>query len=190
MESEGNRNTRDHKGSGWSFLELARTRYSERHFSQKPLEAEKMNLILEAGHVAPTGCNCQPQRLYVITSQEAMKKAIVTKASLYGCPVAILVCYDRDTVWENPGDRCYEHYNCGEQDASIVAASMMFEAEELGVHSLWIRGFDSRDVIEAFDLPENHVPVMMLALGYPTADSHPAHLHWKRKPIEELVTYI
>ena len=71
-----------------------------------------------------------------------------------------------------------------------VAASMIFEAEELGVHSLWIRGFDSQDVIEAFALPPNHVPVMMLALGYPSDKSHPAHLHGKRKAIEETVTYL
>ena len=171
-----------------TFMELAQNRFSERHFDSRPVEEEKLKRILEAGRVAPTACNYQPQRVYVIRSREAMEKAKSTRASLYGCPVALLVCYDRDTVWRNPGDRCYDDYNAGEQDASIVAASMMFEAEELGVHSLWIRGFDSRDVIEAFDLPGNHVPVMMLALGYPGPKSHPAHLHMKRRPLEETVT--
>ena len=67
---------------------------------------------------------------------------------------------------------------------------MMFEAEELGIHSLWIRGFDSKTVIEAFDLPVNHIPVMMLALGYPGEGSHPAHLHSKRKPLNETVVIL
>ena len=173
-----------------SFMDLAKSRYSERYFDSRPVEEEKLALILEAGRIAPTGCNYQPQRIYVIQSEEAMKKAIGTKASLCGCPIALLVCYDKDTVWKNPEDRNYENYNCGEQDASAVAASMMFEAEELGVHSLWIRGFDSQDIIEAFDLPSNHVPVMMLALGYPSEKSHPAHLHGKRKAIEETVKFI
>ena len=173
-----------------SFMELARSRYSERYFDSRPVEPEKLEQILEAGRIAPTGCNNQPQRIYVIQSGEAMKKAVGTGASLCGCPVALLVCYDREEVWKNPGDRCYECYNCGEQDASSVAASMMFEAEELGVHSLWIRGFDSRDVIEAFDLPAAHVPVLMLALGYPSDKSHPAHLHGKRKAMEETVKFI
>ena len=173
-----------------SFMDLAKSRYSERYFDSRPVEEEKLALILEAGRIAPTGCNYQPQRIYVIQSEEAMKKAIGTKASLCGCPIALLVCYDKDTVWKNPEDRNYENYNCGEQDASAVTASMMFEAEELGVHSLWIRGFDSQDVIEAFDLPSNHVPVMMLALGYPSEKSHPAHLHGKRKAIEETVKFI
>ena len=170
-----------------SFIELARNRFSERHFDPRPLEDDKLNLILEAGRIAPTACNYQPQVIYVIKSEDAMEKAKSTHASLCGCPVALLVCYDSDTVWRNPRDRCYENYNAGEQDASIVAASMMFEAEELGVHSLWIRGFDSQDVIDAFDLPANHIPVMMLALGYPGAKSHPAHLHAKRKPLDEII---
>ena len=173
-----------------SFMDLAKSRYSERYFDSRPVEEEKLALILEAGRIAPTGCNYQPQRIYVIQSEEAMKKAIGTKASLCGCPIALLVCYDKDTVWKNPEDRNYENYNCGEQDASAVTASMIFEAEELGVHSLWIRGFDSQDVIEAFDLPSNLVPVMMLALGYPSKKSHPAHLHGKRKAIEETVKFI
>ena len=174
-----------------SFMELAQNRFSERRFdSEKPVEDEKLRLILEAGRIAPTGCNYQPQRIYVIKSKEAMQKAVSTKASLCGCPVALLVCYDMETVWKNPRDRCYDAYNVGEQDASIVAASMMFEAEELGVHSLWIRGFDSQTVIDAFDLPKNHIPVMMLALGYPGEGSHPAHLHHERKALEETVTVI
>ena len=170
-----------------TFLDLAKERYSERYFASRPVEDEKLQLILEAGRIAPTACNCQPQRIYVIKSEEAMSKAISTGASLCGCPVALLVCYDDKTVWRNPKDRCYDDYNAGEQDAAIVATSMMFQAQELGVHSLWIRGFDSRTVIETFHLPENHIPVMMLALGYPSEKSHPAHLHAKRKPMQDTV---
>ena len=171
-----------------TFMQLAQNRFSERHFDSKPVEDEKLRKILEAGRIAPTACNYQPQRIYVLRSSAALEKARAVKASLYGCPLVLLVCYDSETVWKNPKDRCYELYNSGEQDASIVAASMMFEAEELGVHSLWIRGFDAKAVIETFALPENHVPVMMLALGYPGADSHPAHLHEKRMRLEETVT--
>ena len=157
-----------------TFMELARNRFSERHFDSRPVEEEKLQKILEAGRIAPTACNYQPQRIYVLKSPAALEKARTAKASLYSCPLVLLVCYDSVTVWKNPGDRCYELYNAGEQDASIVAASMMFEAEELAV-------------IEAFDLPVNHIPVMMLALGYPGEGSHPAHLHSKRKPLDETV---
>ena len=47
-------------------------------------------------------------------------------------PLMILVCYDSRLVWRNPDDRYYRDYNSGEQDASITATTMMYEAEELG----------------------------------------------------------
>ena len=57
------------------FLELARNRYSERSFDSKKVEEEKLYKILEAGRIAPTAGNYQPQRFYVLKSEEALKKA-------------------------------------------------------------------------------------------------------------------
>ena len=45
-----------------SFADLARERYSERRFSDTPIEQEKLDAILEAGRIAPTAHNRQPQR--------------------------------------------------------------------------------------------------------------------------------
>ena len=75
----------------------------------------------------------------------------------------------------------------GDMDASIAASSMMFEAEDLGVHSIWLRGFDAGKVREAFDLPTETVPSLMLALGYPSENSKPHKLHSQREPMEEFV---
>ena len=47
------------------FLEFAKERYSVRSFSQQTLEDEKMQKILQAGQVAPTALNFQPQKIYV-----------------------------------------------------------------------------------------------------------------------------
>ena len=102
-----------------TFMELAQKRFSERHFDARPVEEEKLRQILEAGRIAPTACNYQPQIVYVLKSAEALEKARAVKASLYGCPLVLLVCYDSETVWKNPNDRCYELYNAGEQDANV-----------------------------------------------------------------------
>ena len=83
----------------------------------------------------------------------------------YNAPLVVLVCYDLREVWTNPGDRYYRNYNSGEQDASIAATTMMYEAEALGVHSIWVRGFDSKTVADTFGLPDHMIPVMMLGLG-------------------------
>ena len=169
-----------------TFMELAKNRYSERCFDSRPVEREKIDLILEAGRIAPTACNYQPQRVYVIRSEEALKKARGLHVSHHNAPLMLLVCYDRDAAWHNPADRRYENYCSGEQDAVIAAATMMYEAEELGVHSLWLRGFDSAEVAETFALPENIVPVMMFALGYPGSGSKAHPWHSLRRPVGQM----
>ena len=47
------------------FLELAKQRFSCRAFADKKVEQEKLEKILEAGRVAPTARNFQPQRILV-----------------------------------------------------------------------------------------------------------------------------
>ena len=181
-------NKKGKEGLPMSFMELARNRYSERYFAPRPVEQEKLDRILEAGRIVPTACNYQPQRIYVIRSEEALAKARSIRVSHYNAPLMLLVCYDAATVWNNPRETRWPDYNSGEQDASIAAATMMYAAEELGVHSLWLRGFDSKAVAETFDLPENIIPVMMFAMGYPAENSKPNALHFQRRELSELVT--
>lgn len=167
------------------FLEIVKKRYSERYFSNKPIEQEKLDKILEAGRIVPTACNYQPQKFYVLKSKKALELAATVTSYTYNAPLVILVCYDMNEVWKNKRE---EGYNSGEQDIAIAATTMMYEAESLGIHTLWIRGFDSKVAVETFKLPENLVVGMMLALGYPSEKSKPSDWHFKRKSIEEMVT--
>ncbi len=169
------------------FLTLAKERYSERYYDSRPIEQEKLDRIIEAGIAAPTACNYQPQKFYLIRSEEGRAKLRTVTNFHFNAPLTILVCYDAREVWTNPGDRYYRNYNSGEQDASIAATSMMFEAEELGIHSVWVRGFDSKSVVDTFGLPEYMIPVMMLDLGYPNEKTKPSPWHYKRKPAEDFV---
>ena len=166
------------------FLKLAEQRYSERAFDKAhQIEEEKLSKILEAGRLAPTACNFQPQKVYVLRTEDSLWKA-AKLTHTYDAPIVLLVCYDMNMVWKNARE---EGFHSGEQDASSVLTSMMFEAESLGIHSLWIRGFNSKAVAESFELPENIKPAMMLAIGYPTSASAPSPRHKDRKPLSETV---
>ena len=171
-----------------TFMELAQNRYSERFFDPRPVEDETLRQILEAGRIVPTACNDQPQRFYVLRSPEALEKVKMVTPFHYNAPLMLLVCYDLNTVWKAPHDRMFPGYNSGEQDASIAATTMMYGAEELGIHNVWLRGFDAQTVSEVFQLPENMIPVMMFAMGYPSESSKPNAWHFKRKLLEEFVT--
>ena len=67
---------------------------------------------------------------------------------------------------------------------------MMLEAWDLGIGSLWVRGYDKIKLDELFDLPENLVSVALLPLGYPSDESKPVGLHFKNVSLDEMVSYL
>ena len=51
-------------------MKLFEERFSVRKFSDKKVEKEKVDLILEAGRLAPTAVDFQPQRIFVLESEK------------------------------------------------------------------------------------------------------------------------
>ena len=76
------------------FAKLAAERYSLRKFSDRPVEAEKLSAVLEAGRNAPTAHNLQPQRIFVLQSSEALEKVDGCTGAHFHPPVMLLVAYD------------------------------------------------------------------------------------------------
>lgn len=169
------------------FEDLIKARYSVRKFSDRPVEDEKLQKILEAGRLAPTATNAQPQRIYVVRSAEKLEALRAATPMAYNAPLVLAVCYDENDVWHNRRE-AWRDYNSGEQDCAIVADHMQLMATELGIGSLWARGFDSKAVSEALGLPEASKLVMLLDLGYPAEGVRPSHHHEDRKPLSETVT--
>jgi len=170
-----------------TFLELARMRYSVRSFSDHPIEDEKLRKILEAGHVAPTGCNYQPQKIYIAKSAEAREKLASVCRCTFGAPMILVVCYDRTRDWKN---KLQPGYESGETDAAIVCTHMMLEATELGIGSCWIGYFNADQVAQILELPENVTVSALLLLGYPADDAKPLPLHTQYRDLEDIVTVI
>lgn len=56
------------------FLDLAKRRCTIRSFTEQPVEKEKLDYILDTGHVAPTACNKQPQRIIVVQKPDNIRK--------------------------------------------------------------------------------------------------------------------
>ena len=168
-----------------SFLELAKKRYSVRSFSSRPVEDEKVALVLEAGRLAPTATNAQPQRVLVLSGQEDMEKLAQCSKFTFGAPMALVVCADESEAWV----RSYDGKNHAEVDACIVATHMMLAAAEQGLGTTWVGVFQPGVLSETFGLPASVVPVAVLPLGYPAENAAPSGNHEKRKPLEETVFY-
>lgn len=169
-----------------NFISLAKKRYSLRKFSDKPVEKEKLELVLKAGQLAPTAGNLQPQRILVIESSEALEKLKKCTPCHFNAPVALLVCYDNAAS----AKRNYDNYDAGEADASIVATHLMLQITDLGLGSTWVAHFDPAAVRKEFSLPEHFIPVALLPMGYPAEDAAPnQQMHNHRKSLADTVFY-
>ena len=100
-----------------------------RAFKDKAVEDDKLQIILQAAGVAPTACNRQPQRLYVVRSAEAIARLSGVTRFTFGAGTVIVFTSKVDEEWKNPFT---EEYHTGEIDVSIVCTHAMLQAWELG----------------------------------------------------------
>ena len=170
-----------------TFQELAKNRYSVRSFRETPIEKEHMDLILEAGRVAPTACNFQPQKIYVARSAEARAKLASVCRCTFGAPVILVVGYDRTRDWKN---KLMSGLTSGETDAAIVCTHMMLQAADLGIGACWVGYFNPEQVAEVLGLPENITVTALLPIGYPAENAAPLPLHSQYRELADTVAEI
>ena len=167
------------------FLELAQKRYSCRKFLPTQVEPEKIQKILEAGRLAPTACNFQPQRILVITDENKRKALKECTKFTFDAPVILVVCYDKEKSWK----RKYDGQDEGIVDACIVSTHMMLQITHLGLGSTWVGSFDPHKAREILNIPENLEIVNLLPFGYPAEDGVPSGMHEERKKIEDFISW-
>jgi len=167
------------------FEKLIAERYSVRKFKQKHLDKKDIDKILSAGHLAPTGCNFQPQRILVLNTDQSVEKLKNCTKCHFDAPCAMLVCCNMNESWT----RKYDDAKSAPVDAAIVTTHLMLAAHNIGVGSCWVMHFDPGAMREAYNIPENYEPIALLVMGYPADDSEPIAMHSTFRPIEETVAY-
>ena len=165
------------------FENIIRKRTSVRKFSDKELEQDKLDKILEAGRLAPTAKNNQPFKIYIVSSKEGLMKIDNASRCRYGAKTVLIICGNTEEAYHK-GD-----YSTYEMDSCIVATHMMLEATNIGVDNIWIESFDENILREEFNIPSKYIPVCLIPLGYKAVDCPINPLHEKRKNIEDIVEY-
>ena len=157
------------------FLSLVQKRRSIRQYSERPVEKEKIDLLIEAALRSPSSRGFNPWEFIVVTDRDLLEK--LSKAKTHGAsflknaPLGIVVCADPEKcdVWV--------------EDASIASILLHLAAESLGLGSCWIqirmRMHDQTQtaqeyVQELLNIPGNLNVESMIAIGYP-AESKPPH---------------
>lgn len=165
-------------------LSVMEKRYSVRGYLDKEVEKEKLDKVLKAAQIAPTGTNAQPFKIYVIDTKkhEEKLKEVAGWDWFFEAPLIIAVVGKYDQAWQRPWDG----KNITEIDATIVMDHIILEATELGLGTCYIAAFHEEPLIELLNLNENERPVLLTPLGYPNAEPRGTD----RKKIEELVEFI
>lgn len=167
------------------FQELIKERFSVRSFKPEHLPQTVIEKIISAGHIAPTGCNNQPQRILVLNTDESIEKLKKCTKCHFNAPTAMLICHNKDESWK----RVYDGALSSPVDAVIVATHMLLQAQNEGVGSCWVMHFDPNAMKETFNIPQNTEPVALLVMGYPTDDAKPLDMHFKYRNINDIVFY-
>lgn len=114
-----------------TFIELATRRRSIRRYQPRPVEQEKIDLLIEAVLRAPSSRGVNPWEFVVVTDPETL--TLLSRAKPHGAsflqsaPLAVVVCADpqKTDVWV--------------EDASIAAIYLHLAATDLGLGSCWIQ---------------------------------------------------
>jgi nitroreductase len=156
------------------FIDLMRSRRSIRQFQNRPVEPEKIDLLVEVALRSPSSRGFNPWSFVVLTDPEtltALSRAKPHGASfLAKAPLAIVVCADpgKSDVWV--------------EDASIASICLHLAATDLGLGSCWIqlreRNHSEEEtasdyVTRLLGLPAELVVQTVIAIGYPNEEKSP-----------------
>ena len=167
-----------------NFLELAQARYSVRAYDSRAVEDEKLAAIIEAGRVAPTAKNNQPQKVYIAKSERAISAICENCRYTFGAPVVLVIGYDTEREWKNP---LCDGVTSGETDAAIITTHMMLAAADLGLGSCWVGYFNPEDVREALGIPKTVRITAMLPIGYAADDAKPSERHLQYREYDDTI---
>jgi nitroreductase len=162
--------------------EAIKSRYSVRSYLNKPVEQEKLDRILDAARLAPSGSNRQPWKFVVVRDAETRKKLVsaCSNQEFVGqAPVVIAavgLMPDRIMSCGVPGDPV---------DVAIALEHVALAATAEGLGTCWIGSFHQDQIRALLGVPVNAKVIEVMTLGYPADHPQPK----TRKPMKALVCY-
>ncbi len=176
-------------------LDLLKRRWSPRAFSDRPVEKDKLNSLLEAARWAASCFNEQPWRFIIATKEDKTEydKLFSTmveanQAWAHQAPVLML------TVAKLNFEKTQKPNRHALHDVGLAMGNLSLQATELGLFLHQMAGFSVTKARELFEIPPDAEPVAMVAIGYPgDPDTLPEKLREReleprtRKPLKDLV---
>ena len=172
-------------------LILLESRQSDRRYTDRPVEKEKIDRITEAGRLSPSACNGQPWHFIVVDEPELREKVAEATASevlrmntfVRQTPVLIVIVREKSNLTSRAGD-LIKKKDYSLMDIGIATASMAFQATAEGLGSCIVGWFDDKSIGKLLGIPKSKRAELILVVGY--TDS--THRTKTRKPEGEVIT--
>ena len=177
---------------GKTIFDLIVSRQSDRKYSDKTVEKEKLDRIVEAGRMAPSACNAQPWKFIVVTNPQLVHKvADAASAKLIGmnsfvaqAPVILVIVREKPNMSSKVG-ATIKNKDYSLIDIGIATENICLQAKAEGIGSCIIGWFDERRIKKLLDIPKSKRVELIITLGYSLSEIREK----KRKPSEEIVSY-
>jgi nitroreductase len=149
------------------FSEVLDARRSIRKFYPKPVEIEKIGILISAGLRAPSVGDLQPWKFIVVTKAnqlQAIADSCPYERWLYQAPLVIVVCSEQqktEAFYPGKGGLWASH------SCAAAAENILLTAVELGLAGCWVGSFETEKIKEVLHIPSGIEPDILLAVGYP-----------------------
>jgi nitroreductase len=160
-------------------LQAIAERHSTRVFSNKPIERDILETIVDAARRAPTANNVQPWEFVVVTNAATRKQMaeLTDWGKFIADSPACVAVFCKDT----------KYYL---EDGSAATQTLLLAAAALGVQSCWVAGdkkaYAAR-MAELLGVPKDHKLVSLIPLGYASGRDNRTEkrelesvLHWEK----------
>jgi len=162
-------------------FEAIRTRRSIRKYTDKKIEKEKLDKILEAGRLSLSANNQQPYGFVVVKDSSIIEKVSSTCNQDWQAPAMIITCAFPEKAWiRDDGEDIWK------VDVAIALNNIVLTAWEEGLGTCWIAAFRENELKKVLGIPEHVRVISLTTLGYPAEEKGPVT---RRKTIDELVRY-
>lgn len=177
---------------GKDILELIISRQSDRKYSDKPVEKEKLERIIEAGRMSPSACNAQPWKFILVTDQdlilkiaEAASAKLIGMNSFVSLAKAIIVIIREKPNLSSKVGATIKNKDYSLIDIGIATGNLCLQAKAEGIGSCIIGWFDENELRKILSVPKSKRVELIITLGYSLSE----HREKRRKPLMEIVSY-
>lgn len=175
------------------FLELVSSRQSVRGFdTERQVEREKLERIVEVARLAPSACNAQPWSFVIVDEPELKNKiADATSSRVLGmnhftkqAPVHLLLVEEKVNLSSGIGG-WIKKKDYAQLDLGIVAAHIVLTAQAEGLGTCIVGWFDEDKVRDLLHIPSSKRVWLDIVIGYGTQPLRKK----SRKSIESILSY-